>query len=409
VKSRPVHPIATICHTERSEERFSIERFLLDESAFLLSRCQTVALLLAPLVLAGCGAPGEPQPLTPPVPTAITDLTAHQRGNAVELDFTLPSHRTGGEHLLQPPAAEIFRGTLKPDGSPDNKSFRLVTTIPGALAQNYANDGKIQFSDAIPATDLGANRSVTVAYRVRTRAAKDRDSADSNTVIAKVFPVADKIPSIDAKVTQTAIELSWPAPVLPASSSGQALFGYHVYRGELDAAEPAPAANNLSGAKWKSPLVLLAQPVENSYSDTLFEFNKAYVYLVRSVTTVAGNSIESDNSAPAIVTPRDIFPPAAPQNLVAAVLPGENNAPVVDLSWSINTESDLAGYRVYRSEKQGERGQPLQSELLLAPSFRDLTAKPGQQYWYTATAVDRAGNESAPSDQAQADLTEPVP
>ena len=375
-----------------------------------MSRRKTYALLLAlfaPLLLAGCGAPGEPQPLTPPVPTAITDLAAHQQGTSVELVFTLPSHRTSGERLLEPPAAEIFRGTLKPDGSPDNKSFHLVTTVPGALTPNYARDGKIQFSDPIPAAELGANPSGALAYRVRTRAAKDRDSADSNTVITKVFPVAGKIPSIDAKVTQSAIELSWPVPALPMSSNAAALSGYHVYRGELDATQPAPAASNLAGAKWKSPLVLLAQPNENSYSDSLFAFDKTYVYVVRSVTTVSGNSIESDDSGPAIVTPRDTFPPAAPQNLVAAVLPGENNTVVIDLSWSINTESDLAGYRIYRSARQGERGQLLQTELLLAPSFRDLTAKSGQQYWYTATAVDRAGNESAPSDQVLADVAQP--
>jgi len=376
----------------------------------LLSRRKTSALLLAlfaPLLFAGCGAPGEPQPLTPPVPTTITDLAAHQQGTAVDLVFTLPSHRTSGERLLQPPATEIFRGTLKPDGSPDNKSFHLVTTIPGALTPNYARDGKIQFSDRIPAAELSANPSETLAYRVRTRAAKDRDSTDSNTVIVKVFPVAEKIASINAEVTQNAIELSWPVPALPTSSSGQALSGYHVYRGELDTTQPAPVAENLSGARWKSPLVQLAQPNDNSYNDTLFEFDKTYVYLVRGVTTVSGSSIESDDSTAAIVTPRDTFPPAAPQNLVAAVLPGENNAVVIDLSWSINTESDLAGYRIYRSGKQGERGQPLQTALLLAPSFRDLTAKPGQSYWYTATAVDRAGNESAPSDQVLADLTQP--
>jgi hypothetical protein len=62
---------------------------------------------------------------------------------------------------------------------------------------------------------------------------------------------------------------------------------------------------------------------------------------------------------------------------VAAVLPGENDSRIVDLSWSINVENDLAGYRVYRSEKQGERGQLLQTELLASPAFRDSSCKPG--------------------------------
>ena len=34
----------------------------------------------------------------------------------------------------------------------------------------------------------------------------------------------------------------------------------------------------------------------------------------------------------------------------------------MDLSWSINVEADLAGYRVYRSEQQGNAGIVDQSQ-----------------------------------------------
>jgi fibronectin type 3 domain-containing protein len=153
----------------------------------------------------------------------------------------------------------------------------------------------------------------------------------------------------------------------------------------------------------------LAPAQSNSYSDTFFEFGKTYVYLVRSVTIAGGSPIESDDSAPAIVAPRDTFPPETPQNAVAAVLPGDNDRRIVDLSWSINVEADLAGYRVYRSEKPGERGQLLQTELLPSPAYRDSAAQAGHRYWYTVTAVDRAGNESGSSDAALADLTQPAP
>jgi fibronectin type 3 domain-containing protein len=95
--------------------------------------------------------------------------------------------------------------------------------------------------------------------------------------------------------------------------------------------------------------------------------------------------------------------------VVAAEIPGADNATTIDLSWSINLETDLAGYRVYRSEKQGDRGQPLQLELLLAPAYGDNSVQPGHRYWYTVTALDRAGNESAPSDSVLADLTKPLP
>ena len=166
---------------------------------------------------------------------------------------------------------------------------------------------------------------------------------------------------------------------------------------------------SLTHVKWKNPPALLATTETGSYSDRLFEFGKSYVYFVRSVTASAGNAIESDDSAPALVTPRDTFPPSAPQNVVAAVLPAAGSPLVVDLSWSINVESDLAGYRLYRSEREGELGRLLVSDLLPSPSFRDAAAAPGHRYWYSVTAVDRAGNESASSEPAAVDLTEPSP
>lgn len=367
-----------------------------------------LAIAILGLLLAGCGAPGEPQPPSPAIPAAISDLTAHQQGNGVQLVFTLPVRTTAGERLVEPPAIEVFRGSLKPDGSPDNKTFQLVYTIPGALADTNAALGKIQFTDPLPPEQLHAKPGTTYAYRVRTRASKKKDSADSNTVVAKVYPVANRIASVDARVTQSAIELSWTAPdVAIIEGSREPLAGYHVYRGELD--PPLPSSNDLSQAKWKSPPTLLASSQSNSYGDTLFEFDRTYLYQVRSIVIADGNLIESDDSAPAIVTPRDTFPPAPPQNVVEAEVPGADGAVTVDLSWSINSETDLAGYRVYRSEQQGERGQPINAELLLSPAYRDISVSPSHRYWYTVTAVDRAGNESGPSEAVLADLAKPLP
>jgi len=109
-----------------------------------------------------------------------------------------------------------------------------------------------------------------------------------------------------------------------------------------------------------------------------------------------------------MVTPKDIFPPAPPQSVVAAVLLGSSaGSYVVDLSWGINVETDLAGYRVYRSAGLGTRGELLTPELLLTPAFRDTSVQSGRSYWYRVTAVDRAGNESVPSQTAAAEIPQP--
>src|SRR5439155_1191810 len=134
---------------------------------------------------------------------------------------------------------------------------------------------------------------------------------------------------------------------------------YRIYRGELDPASAEEAQKDLSKANWKKPLALLASSTTNRFPDAQFDFGTKYAYVVRSVVVVGGTAIESGDSSPVVVTPRDTFPPAPPQGLVAIFLAsGEPPTSRVELSWSMNVETDLAGYRVYRSEQEGVPGQP---------------------------------------------------
>ena len=356
--------------------------------------------------LSGCGAPGDPVPPSPPVPVAISDLVARQAGDGVELVFSLPAKSVSGEKLGAAPAVEIVRGSLKPNGAPDPKSFRVVYTIPGALVGNYYAAGHVHFADPISPEDTKARPGTTYAYVIRTRLSKKRASPDSNVVTAPMFPVPQPISSVQFQVTEIAVNLTWPVP--RQTSAGDVLSGisgYRVYRGENDPHAPPPASKDLSATHWISSLALLGPSTTNSYSDRRFEFGKTYVYVVRTVIPANGNEIESDNSEPVTVTPLDTFPPGAPQGLVAAVLPGATPlAFVVDLSWSINPEADLAGYRVYRSEQEGARGQLITPDLLPVPAVRDSSVALGLRYWYTVTAVDHAGNESAPSSPVAVDI-----
>lgn len=361
------------------------------------------------LFVSGCGAPGEPVPPSPPVPVAVADLVAEQAGDGVALEFTLPSKSVSGNKLGTAPAVEILRGALKPDGKPDLKSFRVVYTIPGALVANYLAAGKVHFTDPISPEETKAHPGGPVAYAIRTRISQKRASADSNVVTVRVFPVPQPIASLQVQVTETAVNLSWAAPTQTTTGAPiPAISSYRIYRGAIDSHAPAPTSNDLTTTQWISPLALLGPSATNGYSDTQFEFGKTYVYVVRSVIAEEGTEIESGNSAPATITPRDVFPPAAPQGVVAATLPGTSpGAFVVDLSWSINVETDLAGYRVYRSEQEGARGQPITSDLLPVPAVRDTSVEPGHRYWYSVTAVDRAGNESPPSIPVVVDIAQP--
>ncbi len=360
--------------------------------------------------LAACGAPGDPVPPSPPIATAIGDLSAHQAGDGVQLTFTMPSKTIRGEHLAEPPAIEVLRGAFKADGSPDARSFHVVETIPGALVAKYQAEDHAQVVDQIAAGENRAPSGVTLVYRVRTRASKKKTSADSNTVTVRVFPVPERISSLQSKVTETSVDLSWAAPAQTAGGDPITVSEYHIYRGELDPRTHEPSSADVLHEKYIASPVLLGRSDVPGYRDTQFDFGKTYVYIVRSVTVSQGGALESSDCDPLVLTPADTFPPAMPQDVVAAMVTHPNGAPTeVDLSWSINTESDLAGYRVYRSEQKDDRGLQVTPDLLLSPAYRDTSLTSGHQYWYRVTAVDRSGNESLPTPPVAADVAQHSP
>ena len=363
------------------------------------------------LISAGCGAPGEPVPPSPVVPVAVKDLEARQAGDGVELSFSLPSNSISGDKLPVPPAVEILRGVVKADGSADSKSFRVVYTIPGALVENYRTDGRVSFTDPIAPEETKAHPGGAVAYLVRTRASQKRASSDSNAVVLRVFPVPAPIASVGARVTESGVELTWTGP--SGTSAGEpinAFTSYRIYRSEIPLPVAGSPPQDLAPGQRQSRGTLLGSSETSSYRDTSIVFDHAYRYTVRTVVQVEGNELESSDSQPVTVTPRDIFPPGVPQGLFAALLPGATAGTVlVELSWSINLETDLGGYRVYRSEQEGIRGQLVTPDLLPTPAVRDTSVEPGHRYWYTVTAVDRAGNESAPCAPVVVDVTQPLP
>src|SRR5215469_8813994 len=293
------------------EFRFSIFEFPISIFYFLFS------IFLA----AGCGAPGEPTPPSPPVPVAVTDLTAHQSGDGVQLTFALPAKTIHGDRLTESPSIEVLRGAQKPDGTPDPKSFRVVDTVPASLVNNYLSDDHLQFVDRLAPEETRAHPGATLVYRVRTRLSQKRASLDSNSISVQVFPVPERITSVDSKLTETAVELSWPAP--SHTSAGDRLSvvpEYHIYRGQLDPRAHDPSSKDLSHDKWLSPPTLLGRSDGPAFRDTQFDFGKTYAYVIRSAITVDGHPLESDDSDPLVLAAVDTFPPAAPQGLVAAVV-----------------------------------------------------------------------------------------
>jgi fibronectin type 3 domain-containing protein len=125
-----------------------------------------------------------------------------------------------------------------------------------------------------------------------------------------------------------------------------------------------------------------------------------------SVMAVPGKApaeVEGEDTPEVKVFANDVFPPAVPTGL-QAVFSGPGQQPFVDLVWTPDTDADLAGYNVYRRES-GESVVKLNSEPVRTPAFRDTQVASGKSYFYSVSAVDQHGNESARSEEA----TETVP
>lgn len=383
--------------------------------------------IVCALCVAGCASPGEPYERKAPVPTAIANLAAEQHGDAVVLTFNLPKESVERRPLKEAPEVEIFRAFAPPNaarGAPSTSppSPRpapvLCGTIPAADLEKYGDRGYVRYADELRPEDLERRTGWIAEYTVRTRTSDRKESADSNFVDLVVYPAAEAINDLSAGVTQSGVVLRWSAPQKTSTGVAPQISSYRIYRADRT---PAPAAaansavNNGASAKGaagvlvkpaggisgaESPLLKIGESTSAEFQDTQAEFGRTYVYSVRSVAQYPNELLESADSNLVEVTPKDVFPPAAPLGLIVVLVPKEGETPAtLDLSWAISPETDVAGYNVYRSEQEGVLGTRQNQELLLTPAFRDMNAKPGYRYFYSVTAVDRAGNESQPSAQ----------
>ena len=71
----------------------------------------------------------------------------------------------------------------------------------------------------------------------------------------------------------------------------------------------------------------------------------------------------------------------------------------VTLNWLANTESDLAGYKIYRGTASGGYGSPIAILGSTSTSHTISTLQSGTTYFFVITAYDTAGNESSYSNE----------
>jgi len=317
------------------------------------------ALAAAALMASGCAYLGPPLPPLANVPGHITDLAAIQRDARVIAQFTPPALTTEGVAIKKPLTFDLRIG---PAAAPFNiaewsAEARHESSVP-------AVNGTVRYE--IPSPEW-TGKEVVIA--VRAIGANGKESAWSNTVVLPVV-APPQIPSaLRAEATAGGVRLEWLGP-------GSR---FRVLRREPGSEKFDPVAT-VTAHDWVDPLS---------------EFGKTYTYLVQALVDIGdGKEAESELTAPVAITPLDTFPPAVPAGLRAAASPNS-----IELAWDRNSESDLAGYRIYRAEGSGGFNKIAEGSQI--PNYSDRAIEHGKSYRYAVSAVDQAGNESARSEPVE--------
>ena len=343
------------------------------------------ALCLLLSTFSGCGKIGDPLPPIPRAPLIVNELRVEQRGAALILTF--PFTRTPRSAGLQ--RVDIYRlvepitATAGLTPTEFEAHARLIASIPAE--QIPLKSAMITYQDAL---DLKASdKNVRHRYAVRLVNASGAEAELSNyAMIAPLFDLALAPANVRATQREREIEITWNAPAANESGSTPPnVAAYNIYR-----RAPGGALAKLNAA----PLT------DRVYQDRAFQFGWQYEYIVRALSllpnnTSLANAIESADSAALSHTAKDTFPPAAPVSITIAAANG-----MISLFWPLNSEPDVAGYNLYRSEDANTPAAgwaKLNPQLHKSASFRDERVQVGKEYFYQLTAIDVYGNESARS------------
>jgi hypothetical protein len=349
---------------------------------------QSAILVLALLAsLLGCGVPGAPLPPSADIPRFVGDLKAVRKGDAVTLTWTTPTETSDGE-LIRKPGKMLVQRALR-SGPDSNLVFQTIAELP---LQPTLKEGR---GEQATATDTLTNlpRSGGSDFAVYTVLAEGHNGKSFGLPNRVSVPLVPNLPppqKISATPVPTGIMIRWePSGPPPTTANTQTQYVYKIMRRLQGAKEPVVAAQVKAG-----------DPA-NNFTDTGIEWEKSYQYWILPVTRWQdGNrkgEIEGDDSPVVDVLAHDSFPPANPSGIEAVYSASAPNS-FIDITWTANTEPDLAGYNVYR-HRENEQPVKINSDLVKTPRFADPGVQPGMKYFYSVTAVDLRGNESNKSEE----------
>ena len=270
------------------------------------------------------------------------------------------------------------------DGAPDD-SWQVQSALKGP---KYADDH-------INLKSLQADPSGQVFAAIKT-SLNDGTTPDPNAPLTQLL-VRDQSGNFSAHVFGT-VRDDHTRPIVLIDREHRNLYmlatapetGGTIYYKET------PLSNISFAAGRGTPFIQSStDPRINNATSTKQDLNSATGLLVMASDDTTGyylhNTMNLGAASPP-PPPADTTAPATPKGLTAT--PSQSG---IALDWNNNTESDLAGYNVYRSDAAGGTFTRLNSTPLASSQYDDTQAPVSQYSYYRVTAIDTSGNESGPA------------
>jgi hypothetical protein len=351
------------------------------------------------VLLAACGTPGAPQAPSLNLPAPVVDLHATRKGNKVYLAWTVPRQNTDKTNVRRMGDTRVCRGARLSAahcvevGRVPSARLLQAGPAPPSTADQKPPPVRASYEDTLPDEMMARTPLGQVSYAVETLNSRGRSAGLSNEARVPLAPVFAAPREVKAEVTAGGVQLTWAGDA--PEPSQRLAYRYRIYR-----QDQGPPQNKKAFANPQVIVAEMPMTQQASFLDPTIEWEKPYLYHVTAVTTAKPEHggplvVEGDDSPAVRVFTRDIFPPAVPAG-VQAVFSGVGQQPFVDVTWVPGAEADLAGYNVYRRE-QGGTQMRINAALIQSPSFRDPSPASGRTYFYSVSAVDLRGNESARS------------
>jgi hypothetical protein len=350
-------------------------------------RAFVFSLLLMAVALLGCGTPGAPLPPSMGIPKPVGDLQAVRKGDTITLTWSTPTETTDGELIRKPGKMQLSRTISGSGASATAPQIIAELPLPPTLKEQQAAAPTAK--DSLSSLQQTAGGDFAV-YAVLAQSRSGKSAGPSNQVSVPLVLTPGAPQRVQATAVPLGISIAWDQSWPPQKQSMyKTQYAYRIMR-RIEG----------SNAATKVAQVAVGNEAE-LFVDSSIDWEKHYEYWITPVTLwQAGGTnkgeVEGDDSQVVPVFAHDIFPPAAPTALQAVF--SEGTQPFIDLTWTPNTEPDLAGYNIYR---HGTDEQPVKinTELVRTSAFQDKAVKPGTKYFYSVSAVDLRGNESGKSQE----------